>query len=501
MIKVLAVDDEEPIRQWLAYCIAKFDGFCCVTAASAQEGLELFRLEQPDIVLSDIEMPGINGLEMLRLLQLESELCSIVLTSHEDFAYARAALKLNTTEYMLKTEMNEESLYAVLQKAGSNLQKQREDAPPALMQRERFLQAVALGKCAEPVSAELLARYHVPLCDGPLLAIDCWNASSDAELETAIKALPALRDAVYFTLGADHLILLLNLAEDPHRGKDEVEQVWQALLAPYGGASCGISDLHSGIGQLPCAIEQARRRGTLQFYLTQRKVFCCDPVPPDMPPDEELFRLEYMRCLLDQDFPAAYKRLSAFARQVWESYPSDITAVKKEFLTWVVSFLYFAANTAEDADAQEKKAREAFLKSGSFSHLLDAIDQTLRPYQHRAASWGITTPIRQAIEYVEQRYAEKITLGDVAGYVAFSPEHFSRLFVKETGVNFVTYVNNLRMKNAVKLLETTNDKVYEIAERVGFASLSYFSTSFKKKFGQNPYEYQISFQKQKGQAQ
>ena len=59
-------------------------------------------------------------------------------------------------------------------------------------------------------------------------------------------------------------------------------------------------------------------------------------------------------------------------------------------------------------------------------------------------------------------------------------------------MNFVVYLNNIRMKNAVKLLETTNLKVYEIAEKVGYSSLSYFSTTFKKKFGQNPYEYQMN---------
>ena len=90
-----------------------------------------------------------------------------------------------------------------------------------------------------------------------------------------------------------------------------------------------------------------------------------------------------------------------------------------------------------------------------------------------------------------------MTLGDIAERVAFSPEHFSRVFSKETGVNYVTYLNNLRMKHAVALLEATDMKVYEIAEKVGFFSLSYFSTAFKKKFGQNPYEYQVNFQRGK----
>ena len=74
--------------------------------------------------------------------------------------------------------------------------------------------------------------------------------------------------------------------------------------------------------------------------------------------------------------------------------------------------------------------------------------------------------------------------------LSFSPEHFSRMFVKETGMNFVTCLNNLRMKRAMELLEKTDKKIYEIAEEVGYSSVSYFSTAFKKSFGETPNRYQ-----------
>ncbi|NCC08132.1 MAG: response regulator [Clostridia bacterium] len=69
MIKVLAIDDEEPIRKWLQFCISRFDGFACITAASGKEGIALWQAQQPDIILSDIEMPGMSGLEMLKEIQ------------------------------------------------------------------------------------------------------------------------------------------------------------------------------------------------------------------------------------------------------------------------------------------------------------------------------------------------------------------------------------------------------------------------------------------------
>ena len=100
--------------------------------------------------------------------------------------------------------------------------------------------------------------------------------------------------------------------------------------------------------------------------------------------------------------------------------------------------------------------------------------------------------VRNAIYFMEQHYPESLTLADVADHVGLSSEYLSRLFREETGVKFVVYLNNLRLKHALRLLETTNLKVYEIAEKVGYSNLSYFSTVFKKNFGQNPFDYKNS---------
>ena len=370
MIKVLAVDDEEPIRRWLNYCISKFKDFSCVTAASGSEGVELFERERPDIVISDIEMPSMDGLEMLHQLQRkEPELCSIVLTSHDDFEYARTAMKLNTAEYILKTEMNEEMLLSTLEKAAATLQKKRETAPPVLMQRERFLQAVAQRESTEPLTAALMAQYHIPLGEGHVMVIDCWNGGRDKTLGEAAAALPAMSNGVAVTLAADHILFFVNVPSSDPCSSNEIVEAWECLLAPRSCTSCGISDVHESVAQLPKAIAQAQGRCALQYYLPERSVFFTDVVPPETPRDEELFHVEYMRALLDQDFQAAYDRLMSFAQTVREAKPSDVAAVKRVFLTSTISFLYFANSTADDGEAQEKCVKEALMESRSFEGL------------------------------------------------------------------------------------------------------------------------------------
>ena len=122
MLKVLVVDDEAPIRRWLEYCIDQFDGFTVAgVAASGTEGLEIYRRERPNIVVSDIEMPGMDGLEMLRRMQKIHPAYMIILTSHEKFSYARQALNLGTAEYILKAEITMQSFQTVLLKAADTI--------------------------------------------------------------------------------------------------------------------------------------------------------------------------------------------------------------------------------------------------------------------------------------------------------------------------------------------------------------------------------------------
>ena len=127
----------------------------------------------------------------------------------------------------------------------------------------------------------------------------------------------------------------------------------------------------------------------------------------------------------------------------------------------------------------------------NFNQMADAVDRVFAPLrEHLSGRTAFSEPVRTALDYLEAHYAEKISLSTVAAMLSFSPEHFSRMFVRETGMNFVTCLNNLRMKRAMELLEKTDKKIYEIAEEVGYSSVSYFSTAFKKSFGETPNRYQ-----------
>ncbi len=496
MIKVLAIDDEAPIRQWIAFCISRFPGFTCATAANAREGIEIWRAFQPEIILCDIEMPGMDGLEMLRQIRREdASVYMAVLTSHEDFDYARTALKIGTEEYILKTEMTEESLYAILDKARETVKKQKDMGIRTLSSRIHYLQALTLKKGEETIPVQELAMQGILLENRPVMAMDFFCEDVQVFEQNRKECFAGLQNIISFPLGNDHLILIANTGNH--------SRMTAALAAREAGDAarrqvcicCGISDVEKDPGSLVRAIHTAVYRCSLRFYEPKQKVFEKQEAK-DISLLEENFQLSYMRFLVRQNFQEAYRSMSDFMQEAGKAYPSDIEALKKGLASALISFLHFAKDVSEDVDHTARVAKEEILAAASLEQVRAIIDAAFEPAAKNGNQpAGMTAQVRRAIVYMEQHYGEKISLGESAELAGFSPEHFSRIFSRETGVNYVTYLNNLRMRHAVELLETTDMKVYEIAEKVGFSSLSYFSTAFKKKFGQNPYEYQVNYQR------
>ena len=434
MLKVLVVDDEAPIRQWMAYCVDHFAGFTVSgIAASARQGIEMYRRELPDIVVSDIEMPGMDGLEMLNQMSRIHPAYMIVLTSHEDFSYARRALTQGAAEYILKTEITKEDFEAVLNKGAEVIREKRASGSAGLERSAQrlFQQMAAKGERME-ITGELLRRHGISLKDRSLLAVDIWNESG-AELpglERIAAELPFLENLCMVPLDHEHLLITANLSRE---GSTYMAAEWfRGKLRPPFVA--GLSDMAPGLEELPRAVRQARACFRLHFYHPDRRGFWREPTGSLVPRQTQMLRVSFSKELFARRYDKAAAVKDQALREIMEDRPTDLEAVKE---------------------------------------LCDFFSSTL---------------LHLTMEREER--LEQITLGQVAEHVSFNPEYFSRLFARETGLHFVAYLNNLRMRRAVELLERTDKKIYEIAEEVGFSNVSYFSTVFKKNFGQNPNVYQ-----------
>ena len=215
------------------------------------------------------------------------------------------------------------------------------------------------------------------------------------------------------------------------------------------------------------------------------------------PRHTESWRASFSKELFGQHYRRAAAVKDQAIQEILDDCPTDLKAVKELCGFFASTLLYLTGEQGAGEEERLEKVKNLVFESRSMEELSGILEQVFAPYASGMPRPGsYSEPIREAVAYMKAHYADKITLGTVAGYVSFNPEYFSRMFMKETGLNFVTYLNNLRMRKAVELLERTDKKIYEIAEQVGYSSVSYFSTAFKKTFGQNPNEYQLQVRRQ-----
>lgn len=496
-LKILAVDDEAPIRKWLSYCISKQTEFLCIPASSAQEAIKLYTEERPDIILTDIEMPGMNGLDMLRQIQkMDPDCYHIILTSHEQFDYARAAMAIGSADYILKTELTEQKLGEILRQALRNIQKRRSISERNHRSKEDYLRSLALRQ-DKTVAEEELKEREIEIPKTGYVVYDMIFERQEILREGLryLQGQPGVSEV--FPYGDVHLMVIAEAGQEGKQmpamengmaeggGERRLLQLrlWQLLYH-----HCGISGVHYHQSELGMAIGEAQIQSLLYFYRPEQEL--CDLKYQKTLPDYEHFQIAFLRLLLEQKFKDAFKQLTDFAEVLRQTQPLDLRMLRSNFTSALLLFSDFCglSEPSDEALIQGIESKQTFDEMFSF------IVELIRPYI-KGNPDGLTLQMTQAIAFIEEHYCEKLSLGEVAEYVGFSSEHFSRVFTKETGINFSTYVNNVRMKRAAYLLETTSQKVYEIAEEVGFSSLSYFSTTFKKKFGKNPYEYQIEQQR------
>lgn len=499
MLNVLVVDDEAPIRWWLEYCINQFDGFTVAgAAASGSEGVEIYRRERPDIVVSDIEMPGMDGLEMLRRMQKIHPAYMIILTSHENFSYARQALSQGTAEYILKAEITMDSFREVLVKAAETIRTRGvSDAGDVQQATKRLLKQILSdgwpGEGGDVIGT--LRRHGILLEQRLFLVADIlsWEETELRALRSLVQDAPGLENLCTFSLDYNHLLVLANL-EHESRFQDVVQYFEKKEQPSF---IVGFSDPARELRELPESLRTARARCSLHFYHPGCHVFWKETVKTLAPRHTEMWRASFSKALFGQNYREAAIIKDQAVQELFDDCPSDLNAVKGLCGFFASTLLYL---TGEQSDKDEKRLEEVrrkIFESRSMEELLNLLDQIFEPFTSVMPRPGsYSEPIREAVAYMKAHYADKITLSMVARQVSFNPEYFSRMFMKETGLNFVTYLNNLRMRQAVQLLERTNKKIYEIAEEVGYSSVSYFSTAFKKTFGQNPNEYQIHVRRQ-----
>lgn len=522
---VLLVDDEEDV---IRVIMKKIDwealGFTvCGYAHNGLEALEIAEQQQPDVVMTDIKMPYMGGLELSRRLkQLYPTVRILIFSGFDEFEYAKEAIRVEAEEYMLKP-LNAEELTGVFRRIRDSLDRELSEkrsveklqnyymeSLPLL--QENFFASLIEGRIPEQELKKYIEDYRIDLT-GPNYCAAVIHTStthvpegiSPMLLAMAVRKLAEERFAAaarprFFTyLG--NTVAIVQLTDESAITELTNEGDRFCRLAKYvcnATVTMGIGTLCSRLGGLQQSYEGAREAVSYRvLYGTEKAINISEITPHDREPAAEdnnnalhaLFRAVKM------ETPEEIRRLA-------EQYVSENIASQPSlqnhhfFLMELISELYrFAINNQLDmeesfSDSSKVYTRVLQMEEKQLQNWLGELCVSMWEKIRVQRSDTTRSFVDKAVEYVHDNYHDQeLTVEKVCSVLGVSSAYFSTVFKKETGRTFISFLTDYRMEKAVHLLVEKNEKTYVIARQVGYSDPNYFSYVFKKQFGVSPSKY------------
>lgn len=519
MKKVLIADDELLVRVGLKSTIPwEENGFSVVgEARNGKECIEIFDKVDPDILLTDIRMPIINGLELIQILkQRKDSLKAIILTHYDDFNYAKEAIKLGASEYILKPDLSSEHLLGILRKisceidntsktsANLNNESLKEGIELKINGQALLEDIVNLRYTSQLERENIIKRIEMALKNSCYI-ISCsfakGNETSNSKISKVSKTtIESITSSIfndgntdtYIVVDNNYIFHILNIKNFEDKSSYLKSVINYFVLMKNNllklmnlDVEIGISDVGYSALSIPKLLEEAKKAQKLCFFEDSEIVLFTNSKEADLTKKCPQISLEVLKTYiktLDKE------QLNSYIHSIF----SDLSSLRKiEYVKEVFNdFISYAKVICNELNITNSQLGDATKFSYSNMEKLTSLNmmcdyicsfygEFIRSSKENRNYQRYTYVINKSIEYVKNNYARNISLADVADHVEISRSYLSFLFKEETGINLSNYIINYRIEKSKKLLMESNLKMYEIAEQVGFDNPYYFSKVFK----------------------
>ena len=534
MLKILIIDDEQAIRDGLEIIITEHrkDHYLCKKASDGIQALEMIRVEAPDAVLLDIQMPNMNGIELIEELALHyPDIKKIVLSGFDDFEYVRETMKKGAMDYLLKP-VDEEQLFKLLVKIEEDIDEERTRRERdriiennfrknMAFLKENFLhELICAGKPADPDEIRKnFIHYGINTSKTDqnygIIVVSIDNAgyienqhgadatAADRSLirEVSEKVLEKYGEGSLFQ-SEKGLVILCFL---PDKDKQDtfntiirtiyakmVENTNIRITVSAGRTVSDPSGLHHAYAE---ALEALKFR----FYKKQSSVILASEKngPFNRLTDSRLCNDISDRiagCVESENASGIRDPLDDFCEKTASLliYPNEIIQCFSDI------FLKIQSNNVKFKKCSEKTEEfdASYIKTLDVFDTLDAMkDFTCDSYSNILSRMAAVSAgkdrriVNQIKEYINNNYAKNLSLDKLAEMVYLNPNYLGEIFKKQTQENLVNYLTRVRIEKAKEYFQETGAKTYEIGQWVGYEDSAYFSRVFKKVTGVSPSQY------------
>ncbi len=530
LYRIMLVDDEEEVRKAM---IRKMDweglGFTVVgDAENGQDALEKLEQLEPDVVMTDIRMPYMDGLALTAYIREKYPSVRVLIFSgYDDFEYAQQAIKLNVTEYILKP-VNGQELAEILNRIRVSLDQEIEQRRDIDMLRENYLGSLPIlrelflndlvGRTRDVETVvPKLREYGIDILDARkwLAAVIHVEQMEQTESQVlsqhqelipiSVKRLvedhlkPYCRFAIFNS--ADGITVIAAVDEDNTQTGlinvlndicKESRRVLEVAITVGVGHSC--DTLQEISRSYQTAVDALGYRaivgGGKTIYINDVEPVSRGKLQLDAKGEAELAAAVKF----------GPKELIGSVIQSLVSRMDDVRVHARQYQVYMLSIVNCLIRLMQQYDLNMD---EMFVDQGPYADILAGIHR-----KEDFAAWIIPVACRmseamnrerdnttrkvilEAQQYIRENYSNpELSVEMLCRHLHMSPAYFSTMFKKETGQTYINYLTEVRLEKAVELLNTSDDKTYIVAQKVGYQEQNYFSYVFKKRFGVSPTKY------------
>ncbi len=510
MYKVLLVDNEPYILEGLMQLIDWKANNCEIigTAETGKQAFELLQTTAVDIVVTDIRMPEMDGLELCEKIRAHYPLMQlIILTGFPDFEYAQAAIKYGVADFILKPT-TDDALEAGIAKAIQTLNRFRqaeENESSLLLQRQLILRDLLSGSGHSQIWVlNKLAEAQLLITEYMVLSVRLYGYKDLSEVtdmmkdfsDRAQKIAGEKGATVYFVEKDESRCYLVVLNE-----QEVCDRFSRSLVSEIDedadySVRIGCSTLYRSVTEMNHGAEEADDARRFILHESQSSVMKYEQLP-DLSTEVKGRLVEMMRRTQTAFENHNEERIRSSLDEIF-SYMQENAVPYSTMLNMTEMFLnYGRALLLSHSLLGEFDEETPYLTEETPEGLRLRIEEQLKRILERLKEENTSddSAIVQVCDYIDAHYKEALTLEKLAEMVHLSPGYFSRLFKRCKGVNFGNYIAHRRMERAKELLERTDMKIYEVSDEVGIDDPVYFSRLFKKHTGLKPKEFREKVKK------
>lgn len=523
MYKVMIVEDEMLVRTGIRASIKweNHNMYVVNEAANGKIGWELYQECLPDVILTDIKMPFMDGIELIqKIRETGNPVQLIILTCLEDFSLAQQAIRLGVSGYILKLTMTPEDMESVLSEIQKTLDNQNRHSSKTTspVNLNDYIAKNLLGYLVYDICPLSVCLTHLKEQGICLYSRDVVMVAMEIEQYEDLQSLYqdeqgqlihfSLLNIINEILNRNHVgvvvhevsnryLLLFGFTESTgqlSRITDILNEISEILKNYFNvTARYYLSHMEQSLESLKDMYRQCQSTMVYAFFMENTPVISFDSIYTSKLFYNVLQKTkESLKIYKDDSFMEDFI-FSPLTKYV-NSHTLNETSVKSLFCdAWIALVHNYQLSVRDHSRLVMKFINECNLCKTYYAVLALFIKNITALKNDISQKTKYSREIVQALQYLQSNYQKQTTLNEIADVVGLSPNYFSTIFKKELSLSFSEYLSRYRIEKSIELLITTNLKTYEIAWQSGYSDEGYFGKTFKKYTGKTPNEYRKTY--------